>query len=133
MANDYAIVNIKDLEDHAVKFGLSPNLEARFGRKALGCEKGGVGYERYAPNFRLPFGHKHAEQEEIYVLVSGGGRMKIEDEIVDVKQWDMIRVGPGTTRNFEAGSEGAEVIVFGAPVSAEVPNDAETLPGWWAD
>lgn len=127
--SDYTIKNLKDIDDSAVGFGLSPNLEARFSRKPLGCEKGGVGYERYAPNFRLPFGHKHADQEEVYVFVSGGGRMKIEDEVVDVKQWDMIRVGPGTTRNFEAGPEGAEVVVFGAGESG----DAETFPGWWSD
>lgn len=127
--SDYTIKNLKDVDDAAVGFGLSPNLEARFARKPLGCEKGGVGYERYAPNFRLPFGHTHTDQEEVYVLVNGSGRMKIEDEIHDLKQWDLVRVAPGTTRNFEAGPDGAEMIVFGAGAAG----DAETHPGWWAD
>ena len=127
--SDYTIKNMKDIEDAAVGFGLSPDLEARFGRKALGCEKGGVGYERYAPNFRLPFGHKHGQQEEVYVIVGGSGRMKIEDEIHDVKQWDVIRVGPETMRNLEAGPDGIEVVVFGAGDAG----DAETVPGWWSD
>jgi hypothetical protein len=127
--SDYTIKNLKEIDDAAVGFGLSPSIEARFARKPLGCEKGGVGYERYAPNFRMPFGHKHADQEEVYVFVSGGGRMKIEDEVIDVKQWDMIRIGPDTTRNFEAGPEGAEIIAFGAGEAG----DAETIPGWWAD
>lgn len=127
--SDYTIKNLKDIEDAAPGYGLSPNLEARFGRKALGCEKSGASYEKIAPNFRVPFGHVHAEQEEIYVIVSGGGRMKLEDEIVDVKQWDFIRVGPGTTRNFEAGPDGVELIAFGAGASG----DAELLDGWWAD
>ena len=131
---DYTIKNLKeDVEDVAVGFGLSPNLEARFARKPLGCEQGAVGYEKLAPNFRVPFGHTHANQEEVYVVVSGGGRLKLEDEIVDVRRWDAIRVAPGTTRNFEAGPDGAEIIAFGAPASADIPNDAEMIPGWWAD
>jgi mannose-6-phosphate isomerase-like protein (cupin superfamily) len=127
--SDYTIKNLKEVDDSAVGFGLSPNIEARFARKPLDCEKSGVSYERYAPNYRMPFGHRHADQEEVYVLVSGSGRMKIEDEIVDVKQWDFIRVAPGTTRNFEAGPNGAEIIAFGAGQHG----DAETIPGWWAD
>jgi hypothetical protein len=126
---DYTIKNLKEIDDAAPGFGLSPNLEARFGRKPLGCEKGGIGYEKLAPNFRVPFGHTHADQEEVYVLVSGGGRLKIEDEIVDVKQWDAIRVAPGVTRNFEAGPDGLEIIAFGAGEAGDV----ETIPGWWAD
>jgi mannose-6-phosphate isomerase-like protein (cupin superfamily) len=126
---DYTIKNLKEIDDAAVGFGLSPNLEARFARKALGCEKGGVGYERLAPNFRVPFGHTHAEQEEVYVVVSGGGRMKLEDEIVDVKPWDAIRVASGVTRNFEAGPDGAEILAFGAGD----PGDAEIIQGWWSD
>ena len=131
--SDYTIKNLKDIEDAAPGFGLSPNLEARFGRKVLGCEKGGVGYEKLAPNYRVPFGHVHAEQEEIYVVVSGGGRLKLEDDIVDIKQWDTIRVSPGTTRNFEAGPDGVEIIAFGAPASAGGANDAEVFQGWWTD
>ena len=127
--SDYTIKNLKDIEDAAPGFGLSPNLEARFGRTPLGCEKGGASYEKIAPNFRVPFGHVHAEQEEVYVVVTGGGRMKLEDDIVDVKQWDFIRVSPRTTRNFEAGPDGAEIIAFGAGASG----DAETFPGWWAE
>ncbi len=127
--SDYTIKNLKEIEDAAPGFGLSPNLEARFGRKPLGCEQGGVGYERIAANFRVPFGHKHAHQEEVYVLVNGSGRMKLEDDIVDVQQWDAIRVAAGTTRNFEAGPDGAELVVFGAGDSG----DGETFPGWWSD
>jgi mannose-6-phosphate isomerase-like protein (cupin superfamily) len=131
--SDYTIKNLQEIDDAAPGFGLSPNLEARFGRKLLDCEKGGVGYEKLAPNFRVPFGHVHAAQEEVYVIASGSGRIKLEDEIVDVKQWDFIRVGPGTTRNFEAGPDGMEIVAFGAPASADAPNDAEIFPGWWSD
>jgi hypothetical protein len=125
----YTIKNLQEIDDAAPGFGLSPSLEARFGRKSLDCEKGGVSYEKLAPNFRVPFGHVHAAQEEVYVIASGSGRIKLEDEILDVKQWDFIRVSPGTTRNFEAGPDGMEIIAFGAGEAG----DAETIPGWWAD
>jgi mannose-6-phosphate isomerase-like protein (cupin superfamily) len=119
----YEIVNLKEIDDAAQKFGLSPELEARFAA--------GFSYQRLAPNFRIPFGHKHAEQEEVYVLVSGGGRVKLDDEVVEVKQWDAVRVPKDTMRNFEAGPDGAEIVVFGAPRTP--PGDAEVTHGWWTD
>jgi mannose-6-phosphate isomerase-like protein (cupin superfamily) len=124
---DYAITNIKELDDSAKQFGLSPDIEARFGRKALDAQKGGFSYQRLAADFRQPFGHRHEEQEEIYVVVSGSGKVKLGDEIVDVTQWDAIRVAPQTKRAFEAGSEGLELLVFGAGPTG----DAETIDDFW--
>ena len=74
MAADYEIVNIKELEDMAVKFGLSPHVEARFGRSATDAKQGGFSYQKLAPDFRQPFGHKHENQEEIYVVLGGLGQ-----------------------------------------------------------
>jgi mannose-6-phosphate isomerase-like protein (cupin superfamily) len=130
MAN-YTLKNLKHVEDQAPKFGLSPALEGRFASGELECRNFGVSYQRLAPNFRIPFGHKHAQQEELYIVVSGSGRVKLDDEVVDVKQWDALRVDKDTTRNFEAGAEGAEILAFGAPATG--PGDAETAPGWWSD
>jgi len=127
--SDYAIKNMKDLEDSAVQFGLSPQVEARFGRKALDAQKGGVSYQRYAADYRQSFGHTHEQQEEIYVIVSGGGRMKLGDEVVDLKQWDAIRVSPTTPRAFEAGPDGIELIAFGAGESG----DSNQLQDFWID
>jgi mannose-6-phosphate isomerase-like protein (cupin superfamily) len=124
---DYAIKNIKELDNSAEQFGLAPHVEARFGRKALNAEKGGFSYQRLEPNFRQPFGHHHNAQEETYVIISGGGRMKLDDEIVDVKQWDAIRVAPQTKRAFEGGPEGIEFLAFGAGESG----DAEMHEDFW--
>src|SRR4029079_1643397 len=88
--SDYAIQNIKDLEDSAVKFGLSPQVEARFGRTALDAQKSGFSYQKLEPNYREVFGHVHKTQEETYVIISGGGRMKIGANIVDVNRLDAI-------------------------------------------
>jgi hypothetical protein len=127
--SDYTIKNLKEIDDSATQFGLSPSLEARFGRKALECEKGGLSYQRLAPNFRIPFGHVHAEQEEVYVVVSGSGRVKLDDDVVELRQWDAIRVAPGTMRNWEAGPDGIEFIAFGAGE----PGDADMAQDWWSD
>jgi mannose-6-phosphate isomerase-like protein (cupin superfamily) len=127
---DYTLTNLKEVEDSAAKFGLSPDLEARFVRD-LGLQNSAISYQRLAPSFRMPFAHKHAEQEEVYVILSGGGRLKLDDEIVEVRQWDAVRVPKETTRNFEAGPDGLELLAIGAPNTG--PQDAETSPGWWTD
>ena len=129
--SDYTIVNIRESEDFAPKFGMPSELNAHFPKKELNCEIGAVGLERLAPGFRQPFGHRHKTQEELYVVVSGGGRVKLDDEIVDVRQWDVIRVAPPVMRNFEAGPDGIEVLAFGAPIAEE--NDGEIEMGWWTD
>jgi mannose-6-phosphate isomerase-like protein (cupin superfamily) len=127
---DYTLTNLKEVEDSAPKFGLSPDLEARFVRE-LGLQNSAISYQRLAPSFRMPFAHKHAEQEEVYVILSGGGRLKLDDEIIEVRQWDAVRVPNETTRNFEAGPDGLELLAIGAPNTG--PQDAETSPGWWTD
>lgn len=128
---DYTIANLEnDVEDQAPKFGFAPDLETHFAKTALEMSKGGIGLERLTAGFRMPFGHKHREQEEVYVIVSGGGRLKLDDEIIDVKQWDAIRVAGDTMRAFEAGDAGLELIAFGAP---RADGDAEMEPGWWSD
>jgi mannose-6-phosphate isomerase-like protein (cupin superfamily) len=127
----YTKVNVGEVEDSAVAFGLSPSLEARFARRALGSSVVGIGRETLAPGFRVPFGHTHRDQEEIYVVVRGSGRMKIDDEIVDLAEGDMVRVAPGVWRCTEAGPDGLEIVAVGAPIADK--NDAEIEQGWWAD
>lgn len=125
----YEIVNLKEVEDMAPKFDLSPNLEARFARRPLGAERSGLSYQRLAPNFRVPFGHNHEDQEELYVVLSGSARVKLGDEVVDVKAWDVVRIAPETMRGVEAGPEGVELLAFGAGRSG----DTDPMPGWWTD
>lgn len=129
MASDYAIVNIKELEDMAVKFGLSPNVEARFGRSATDAQQGGFSYQKLAPDFRQPFGHRHTGQEEFYVVLSGGGSITLEEETRPLEQWDVVRVAPTVARAFEAGPDGLEFLAFGAGESG----DAEMLESFWED
>jgi mannose-6-phosphate isomerase-like protein (cupin superfamily) len=123
-------VNLMDVEDAAPKFGMAPDVEARFARRELRCEQLALSYQRLAPNARMPFGHRHAAQEEIYVLLDGSAHVKLDDEVIEVGKLDALRVDAETMRAFEAGSEGAVFIAFGAPGSDR--NDAEMVSGWWA-
>ena len=129
--SEYTKANIKhDVEDFAPKFGLSPSLEFRSARQALECEQSGASYQRIAPGFRTPFGHSHKQQEEVYVLLSGSARVKLDDDVVELAPFDALRIAPGVMRCVEAGPDGAELLLFGAP---KVDQDAEMVQGWWTD
>jgi mannose-6-phosphate isomerase-like protein (cupin superfamily) len=94
----YTIKNLKEIEDAAAQHGID-GLESRFGRSHIDSEHLGVTYFRYTPGFRTPFGHKHREQEEAYVVVAGSGRMKLDENVVDISQWDVVRVAPQVVRS----------------------------------
>ncbi len=127
----YTKLNLKeDIEDQAPKFGM-PELEFRMARVALELENSGVTYMRIDPNFRLPFGHTHNVQEEVYVLISGSARLKLDDDIVELKPFDAVRIHNETMRNLEGGPEGAELIAIGAPNTG--PGDGPMTQGWWTD
>ncbi|HVU79321.1 MAG TPA: cupin domain-containing protein [Gaiellaceae bacterium] len=111
---DYSHLNLKDdVENMSERFGLAPQMEARFARSALGLQGGGFSYQKLAPDLEGPFGHRHRTQEEAYVVVSGSGRIKLEDEVRELKQWDVIRVPPATARAFAAGPDGLELLAIG--------------------
>jgi len=127
--SDYTVQNLMQVDDMARQYGMDDGLEARFARKALDLANFGLSYQKLAPGFRMPFGHHHAEQEEVYVVLNGGGRLKLDDEIVDIAQWDAIRVAANVTRALEAGPDGLEILAIGAPQA----NDTEMLQGWWGE
>jgi mannose-6-phosphate isomerase-like protein (cupin superfamily) len=128
--SDHTIVNLKgDVEDMAPRHGLSPGLEARFASRALGLEKSGFSYFRLAPDFKQPFGHRHREQEEIYVLISGAARIKLDDQEIDLRQWDAVRIPPHVGRSLACGHAGCELLAFAAPRTEE--QDAEMVEDFW--
>ena len=126
--SDYTITNLKEIDGST---DASSDIEARFGRKHLDSEHLGVSYFRYAPGFRNPMGHSHREQEEVYVVVSGSGRIKLNDEIVELRQWDTVRVAPTTVRAFEGGPDGLEVVAIGA--DRPEGGDGIRAEDWWTD
>ena len=126
---NYSIKNLKEVDDSAA--GRGGDVEARFGRKHLDSEHLGVSYFRYGAGFKGPFGHRHREQEEAYVVVSGSGRVKLDDEVVDLQQWDVIRVAPDVVRAFEGGADGLELIAVGS--DRPEGGDGEMVNDFWVD
>jgi len=127
---DWTILNLKDdVENAAVRFGMGDELEARFGRAALGVEGGGFSYQRYAPNVVGTTAHRHRVQEEVYVVLGGSGRVKLDDEVRPLRQWDVVRVAPSVARGFESGPDGLELLAIGFGESG----DAEMVDGFWDD
>src|SRR4051794_17143677 len=106
-------VNLASVDDAAPANGFGDRWEARVAREALSAERTGVSFFRLRPSKRSPFTHRHTDAEEIYVVLSGRGRMKLDDEILEVRQLDAIRVAPATARAFEAGPDGLELLAVG--------------------
>ena len=91
----HTVVNLMEVEDQAPKFGYAPNLESRYARKSLELENSGLSHYRVAPGYRVPFGHRHTEQEEVYLVLSGSARVKLDEEILELAQWDAVRIPQG--------------------------------------
>jgi len=125
----YALTNLMEVENSVSD--RSPGLEARFARKHLESEHLGVSYFRFDPGFRSPVGHRHREQEEAYVVVDGSGRIRLDDEIVELKPWDVVRVAPEVVRGFEAGPDGLAFIAIGS--DRPEGGDGEQVHDWWTD
>jgi quercetin dioxygenase-like cupin family protein len=125
----FSAVNLLEVENSVGD--RAPGVEGRFGRKHLDSRDLGVSLFRYAPNLRSPFAHSHREQEEAYVVVAGSGRMLLDDDVRDVRQWDVVRVAPEVVRAFEAGPDGLDIIAIGGPK----PADGDGVPGTaeWPD
>jgi mannose-6-phosphate isomerase-like protein (cupin superfamily) len=124
----YTIVNMLDVENHAQEGGAM--TDARFARSSLGTEHVGVSRMRYAPNGRSTRGHRHREQEEVYVVIAGAGQVKLDDEVIDLKQWDVVRVAPVTYRGFSAGPDGLDLIAIGSD-RPEGGDGEHTADDWW--
>ncbi|HZI92390.1 MAG TPA: cupin domain-containing protein [Thermoleophilaceae bacterium] len=126
---NYTLKNLRQVEDSAKKYGYSETQEARFAHGDLGAEATGLSYHVLRPDKRQSFAHRHDEAEEVYVVLSGSGRVKLEDEILELEAMDALRVAPTVTRAFEAGPEGLELLAFGRHHAG----DAEMVQDFWGD
>ena len=130
MTTPYTLKKLTDVEDSAVKFGYSEQQEAHFAKDDLETTETGVSFHRVKAGQRQAFGHKHDDAEEVYVVVAGSGRIKLDDEIVGLTRLDAIRVAPTVIRAFEAGPDAdLELLAFGP----RHDGDGEVIQGWWAD
>jgi mannose-6-phosphate isomerase-like protein (cupin superfamily) len=129
MAGKYTLKQLTDVEDSAAKFGLGELGEARFATGDLEADSTGVAFLRLNPGRRQAFAHKHDQAEEVYVVVDGSGRVKLDDEIREIERLDALRIAPAVVRMFEAGPSGLGLIVFGP----HHKGDGEILEDWWQD
>jgi quercetin dioxygenase-like cupin family protein len=127
---DYTHKRLPDVDDMAPQFGMPAEMQARFAARPLGLERTGLTYFRLAPGFRIPFAHRHEDQEEVYVVVRGSARIKIGDDVLELGELDAVRVAGDTLRNLEGGPDGAEVIAFGEHAGQD---QSEMVPGWWGE
>jgi uncharacterized cupin superfamily protein len=125
----YTIKNLDDTKDSAPEFGFAEIGEAHFPRGELDCETIGFAYHRLRPGRRQAFGHRHEKAEELYVVLDGGGRVRLDDEIREIARHDAIRVAPPVARAFEAGEEGLVLLVVGPRHEA----DGELLQDFWPE
>jgi mannose-6-phosphate isomerase-like protein (cupin superfamily) len=129
MPSPFTHKKLNEVKDSAPEFGVGDGMEARFAKDDLDAEQTGVSHHRLAAGKRQPFAHKHEQAEEVYVVIAGSGRVKLDDEIVEIETLDAIRVSPGVTRAFEAGDDGIEVLAMGA----RHDGDGEIIPNWWSE
>jgi mannose-6-phosphate isomerase-like protein (cupin superfamily) len=125
----YTIKNLDATTDSAERFGLSEIGEAHFASKELGATSTGFSYHVLKPDKRQAFGHRHENAEEVYVVLDGDGRIRLDEEIREISRHDAIRVAPPVVRALEAGPEGMSVLVFGA----HHEGDGELLHEFWTD
>src|SRR5437867_4480712 len=125
--SNYRHINLLELDDSVG--GRVDGVEGRFGRTALESRDLGISHFRYAPGHRAQTAHKHREQEEAYVVVAGSGRMLVDGDVIELRQWDVVRVAPQTSRALEAGPDGLEFIAIGGPKPEG--GDGETAEADW--
>ncbi len=123
----YTQLNLVDVEDAAVPNGFSHRWEARVAREPLDAQRTGLSLFRLRPEKRSPFCHRHREAEEVYVIIGGSGKVKLDDEVIEVRRYDAIRVAPGVARAFEAGPDGLEFLAAGP----HHPGDGEPVDDPW--
>lgn len=129
MSPPYTHKNLMDVHDAAPDLELDEWQESRFSTADLDAEHAGVTHHRIKPGTRQGFAHRHERAEELYVVLAGAGRVKLDDDIVDLRPLDAVRVAPQVFRSWEAGPDGLELLAFGA----RVQDEAEFIPGWWTD
>jgi mannose-6-phosphate isomerase-like protein (cupin superfamily) len=129
VSKPYTVKRITEVDDSAPSFGFQDVQEARFASHDLHAEHTGVSHHRLKARRRQPFAHSHERAEEVYLILAGSGRMKLDEDIVEIGPMDAIRVAPEVTRAFEAGPDGLEILAFGP----RHDGDGKVIQGWWSD
>ena len=120
----YTKINLKEIEP-----GGTGEVEARFARKHLDSEHLGVSLFRYGSSYRTRTGHSHREQEEVYVVLGGSGRVKLDDEVIELKTWDAVPLRRARSAPSRVGRTGWSCSQSGPTVPREATESASTSGG----
>jgi len=107
-------------------------------RNDLNLQGVGLGLANVPRGKGYTFMHSHGEQEEVYIVLSGSGIIRIEDEDIDLRPGDFVRVAPQAKRALKASDESdLLVIIAGAPVMENYPKNPKSssliddgIPDW---
>jgi mannose-6-phosphate isomerase-like protein (cupin superfamily) len=127
MNNSYSQINLDDVEDMYARYGMQEHGESRYLREDVGAETIGLSLYRLKAGKRTGFAHRHRDVEEMYVVLAGSGRMKVDDDILELRERDVVRVAPQSVREFEGGPDGLELLATGSHAAG----DGETIENWW--
>jgi quercetin dioxygenase-like cupin family protein len=106
-----------DLEDLA---GEGPGGRVRKVRRALGARAFGFNYFTLGPNEDgREHDHSSQPQEEVYFIVKGSGRMRIDEDEIELKPGRFVRVDAESRRLPISGDDGLEWVAIGAPIEGK--------------
>jgi mannose-6-phosphate isomerase-like protein (cupin superfamily) len=128
---DFTIVNLEDVDDW---LGDYPG-EMRGITYPVGAEQVALTYRRMPQHTgsKGSYGHRHREQEELYFVVSGTLQFKLDDEIVEVRKHQAIRVPAETVRGvWNDEPEDAELIIVSRRIDDPI-GDVERVDGFWPE
>jgi uncharacterized cupin superfamily protein len=90
--------------------------------KQLGAESLGARLWRLVPG-QASTRHRHRDQEELYILLEGSGRVRVDGELLTLEPLDSLLVEPAASRQLFNDTETDQLwLVVGAP-----PEAANTL------
>jgi len=127
--SDFTIVNADEVEDAYADSDVPGEFRAL--SKALGTEQVAVTLIRVPPHsdFEQGSGHRHEQQEELYIVGRGTLTMRFGDEVRELSAGSVVRVPPETVRSHRnLGDEPVELWA----VSRRIENsDSEKVEDFW--
>ena len=126
----WTLRNLDQIEDVAARRAPDGTRQLRFAGEALGLSQVGMSHQRLGAMVRQQIGHRHTLAEEVFYVVAGSGRVRLDDELVEIVTGDLLRVGPEVMRSFEGGEDGIELVVFSQKITED---EGEIVRDWWQD
>jgi quinol monooxygenase YgiN len=125
-ATAFAILDAPDLSKDSellARYGLEEVGEARYAREHLAAVQISLTHHRLLSNRRQGWAHRNTMAEEIYVTLTGSGRIIVGEQSIELRPLVAVRVAPASARELEAGPDGLEVLAL----ASHSPGDGEMV------